>query len=175
MPVSVEICFYPHISFSFSGFCLQCYTDIDGKIVATCNELEGFKTCFTKYNDSKTKIIFLSSNRVYFQIEFITVGVLLARSLSLVTWEGKKNQRQCKLGSNASCLGSYCPYKRSCLEESWSRHKKIKDLYYTTVGQKEIQYASLHAAYVCLSLTPNNLLPFCLYGSIPRRSVNGKQ
>ena len=33
--------------------CLQCYTDVEGSQVTTCNELEGFKTCFTKYNDSK--------------------------------------------------------------------------------------------------------------------------
>lgn len=32
---------------------LQCYIDVEAKTIVTCNELEGFKTCFVKYNDSK--------------------------------------------------------------------------------------------------------------------------
>ena len=40
-------------SIVLSVSCLQCYTDVEGSQVTTCNELEGFKTCFTKYNDSK--------------------------------------------------------------------------------------------------------------------------
>jgi len=32
---------------------LQCYIDVEAKTIVTCNELEGFKTCFIKYNDSK--------------------------------------------------------------------------------------------------------------------------
>eukprot|EP00094_Tigriopus_californicus_P012403 TCALIF_11990-PA protein Name:"Protein of unknown function" AED:0.24 eAED:0.24 QI:1/1/0/1/0/0.5/2/0/111 len=32
---------------------LKCYTDVDGKQITTCKETEGFRTCFTKYNDSK--------------------------------------------------------------------------------------------------------------------------
>ncbi|XP_059087530.1 uncharacterized protein LOC131883938 [Tigriopus californicus] len=32
---------------------LKCYTDVEGKQISSCNELEGFRTCFTKYNDSK--------------------------------------------------------------------------------------------------------------------------
>ena len=34
---------------------LQCYIDVEAKTIVTCNELEGFKTCFVKYNDSKWK------------------------------------------------------------------------------------------------------------------------
>ena len=33
---------------------LQCYIDVEAKTIVTCNELEGFKTCFIKYNDSKS-------------------------------------------------------------------------------------------------------------------------
>ncbi len=40
-------------SLSLSVTCLQCYTDVEARQVTTCNELEGFKTCFTKFNDSK--------------------------------------------------------------------------------------------------------------------------
>lgn len=32
---------------------LKCYTDIEGKQITTCKETEGYRTCFTKYNDSK--------------------------------------------------------------------------------------------------------------------------
>jgi len=37
-----------------SGNCLQCYTDVAGTTMTTCDEVQGFKTCFTKYNDSKS-------------------------------------------------------------------------------------------------------------------------
>jgi hypothetical protein len=26
---------------------------VEGKTIVTCREVDGFKTCFTKYNDSK--------------------------------------------------------------------------------------------------------------------------
>ena len=32
---------------------LKCYTDIEGRQITKCKENEGFRTCFTKYNDSK--------------------------------------------------------------------------------------------------------------------------
>ncbi|XP_040565329.1 uncharacterized protein [Lepeophtheirus salmonis] len=32
---------------------LKCYTDIEGKTIRTCKESEGFRTCFTKFNDTK--------------------------------------------------------------------------------------------------------------------------
>jgi len=32
---------------------LKCYTDIQGKQITTCNDNEGYRTCFTKYNNSK--------------------------------------------------------------------------------------------------------------------------
>ena len=48
--------FHSCVLFSLPVYGLKCYTDIEGKQVATCNELEGFRTCFTKYNDSKNKI-----------------------------------------------------------------------------------------------------------------------
>ena len=36
---------------------LQCYIDVEAKTIVTCNELEGFKTCFIKYNDSKCHLL----------------------------------------------------------------------------------------------------------------------
>ena len=38
----------------FSVYGLKCYTDIEGKQIKTCREAEGYRTCFTKYNDSKS-------------------------------------------------------------------------------------------------------------------------
>ena len=35
---------------------LKCYTDVAGKQITTCKETEGYRTCFTKYNDSKSKL-----------------------------------------------------------------------------------------------------------------------
>lgn len=32
---------------------LKCFTDIEAKQITTCRETEGYRTCFTKYNDSK--------------------------------------------------------------------------------------------------------------------------
>lgn len=32
---------------------LRCYTDVEATQVTRCKESEGFRTCFTKYNDSK--------------------------------------------------------------------------------------------------------------------------
>ena len=32
---------------------LKCFTDIEGRQITKCKENEGFRTCFTKYNDSK--------------------------------------------------------------------------------------------------------------------------
>merc|ERR1712141_559933 len=32
---------------------LRCYTDIEATQITRCKESEGFRTCFTKYNDSK--------------------------------------------------------------------------------------------------------------------------
>ncbi len=34
---------------------LKCYTDVEGTQITTCKETEGYRTCFTKYNDSKQK------------------------------------------------------------------------------------------------------------------------
>ena len=45
-------------SFSVDG--LKCYTDVEGTQITTCKETEGYRTCFTKYNDSKnTNISFM--------------------------------------------------------------------------------------------------------------------
>jgi len=35
---------------------LRCYTDIEATQITRCKESEGFRTCFTKYNDSKSGI-----------------------------------------------------------------------------------------------------------------------
>ena len=43
-------------SFSLSVDGLKCYTDVAGKQITTCKETEGYRTCFTKYNDSKSKL-----------------------------------------------------------------------------------------------------------------------
>ena len=42
------------LSLSVEG--LKCYTDVAGKQITTCKETEGYRTCFTKYNDSKSKL-----------------------------------------------------------------------------------------------------------------------
>jgi hypothetical protein len=36
---------------------IECYTDVEGKTIVTCREVDGFKTCFTKYNDSKLELM----------------------------------------------------------------------------------------------------------------------
>jgi hypothetical protein len=35
---------------------LRCYTDVEATQITKCKESEGFRTCFTKYNDSKSDI-----------------------------------------------------------------------------------------------------------------------
>ena len=47
---------FPSFSFSLSVDGLKCYTDVAGKQITTCKETEGYRTCFTKYNDSKSKL-----------------------------------------------------------------------------------------------------------------------
>ena len=37
----------------FTAHALRCYTDIEATQITRCKESEGFRTCFTKYNDSK--------------------------------------------------------------------------------------------------------------------------
>ena len=43
-----------HCFFFFAADGLKCYTDIEAKVVSRCKEREGFRTCFTKYNDTQS-------------------------------------------------------------------------------------------------------------------------
>jgi len=33
---------------------LKCYTDVEARVISRCKESEGFRTCFTKYNDTQS-------------------------------------------------------------------------------------------------------------------------
>ncbi len=44
---------FSKLLFSLPAHGLQCYTDVAATEITVCKENEGFRTCFTKYNDSK--------------------------------------------------------------------------------------------------------------------------
>ena len=54
---------------------IECYTDVEGKTIVTCREVDGFKTCFTKYNDSKI-IHFFQLKWFYKQIQIQPLGCI---------------------------------------------------------------------------------------------------
>ena len=50
----------------FTAHALRCYTDIEATQITRCKESEGFRTCFTKYNDSKFFLFFSNHNLVLY-------------------------------------------------------------------------------------------------------------
>ena len=64
---------------------MKCYTDVAGKQITTCKETEGYRTCFTKYNDSKSKLP-----------RTAPCATLIAAKLPKIT--GSKAQVQVRLG-----------------------------------------------------------------------------
>ena len=56
--------------FFFTAHALRCYTDAEATQITRCKESEGFRTCFTKYNDSKFDIYY---NTVYIYLVYTTI------------------------------------------------------------------------------------------------------
>ncbi len=68
--------------FSLPAHGLQCYTDVAATEITVCKENEGFRTCFTKYNDSKL---------TRFILAIIYYSMVTAMQLALVVNKNKQD------------------------------------------------------------------------------------